>query len=62
MKAPTQPLPWSVQEDRAPGYPSDFRILDANGCWVASFGPVRAEAEFVVECVNKTEKRKRARR
>lgn len=55
---PTQPLPWEVVE-HADG---EVVVVDANGFWVADFGPVRAEADFVVECVNKTMKRKRVRR
>ena len=53
---PTQPLPWTVKriirDSVSTGYENDFAILDANGFWVASFGPVRTEADFVCAVVN----------
>lgn len=57
-KPPTQPLPWKVHRQAGQSLLSpyncqdDFVIHDADGFWVASFGSVRAEADFVVAVAN----------
>jgi len=60
VKKPTQRLPWEVREVRYLNE-VEYTVVDADLMWVANFGNVRADADFVVDIANQWHTKRKGR-